>query len=84
MCNFLSLASGDLVDSVIVDSEDLGCWEADIASPSLEIGSTVAYRLMPREGRKMGRVSANRRGVKGRRLAIVNEYGLGCRLCTEG
>ena len=62
---------------------DTGGWVEDMASPSLDIGSTVAYALalVAREERKTGRVEARRRDVEGRRAAIVsvgsrnNRYG---------
>ena len=52
---------------------DTGGWVADMASPSLDIGSTVAYALalVAIEERKTGRVQASRRDVEGRRAAIV-------------
>lgn len=54
-----------------------------MASPTLDIGSTVAYALalalalalvlvlVAREERKTGRVQARRRDVEGRRAAMV-------------
>lgn len=47
--------------------------EEDIASPNLEIGSTVAYARLPIGWRKMGRADARRRDVAGRTEAIVGE-----------
>ena len=44
--------------------------EDDMASPSLEIGSTVAYARLPIGWRKMGRADARRRDVVGRMEAI--------------
>lgn len=48
-----------------------GGWVADMASPTLDNGSTVAYVLVAKEERKTGRVYASRRDVEGRRIAIV-------------
>ena len=47
-----------------------GC-VADMASPSLDIGSTVAYDRVTRGERNMGRADARRRDVEGRKAAIA-------------
>lgn len=46
--------------------------EDDMASPNLEIGSTVAYVRLPMGWRKMGRAEARRRDVVGRTEAILS------------
>lgn len=53
---------------------ETGVWVADIASPSLDIGSTVAYFLVEgssEERRMWGRMEEARRVVDVRRAAIV-------------
>lgn len=52
---------------------ETGGWVADMASPTLDIGSTVAYGRVPVEKRNMGREDARRRDVGGRKAAIVYE-----------
>lgn len=67
----MSFASGDGCVSKIVLFEDAGCWVADMASPSLEIGSRVTYVLAVKEERKKVREDTNRCDEMGRKDAIV-------------
>lgn len=73
-------ASGDWDGSLMVGVclEETGGWEADKASPMLEMGSTVAYVRRRRGERVDGRVEAKRRDVVVRRAAIADGGEDGC------
>lgn len=67
------LVSEFLIGSEIVEVfwEEVGDCVEDMASPILDIGSTVAYDRIAKGERNMGRADARRRDVEGRKAAIV-------------